>query len=210
MPVNAVIICLLLAGTPTPAEETGFGPLLQGDSFDGWHGDTDMWTMVDGVVSCGPESGMISTEREYGNFALRFEFRLTSGANNGVGIRAPHGSNPAYDGMEIQILDHAHEKYRALKPWQFHGSIYGVIPAKRAGLLPVGEWNTEEIVANGSHITVTVNDHVIVDADVEPSARYGTIDGMEHPGLLRDRGPISLLGHGDELDFRNIRIREFR
>ena len=66
-----------------------------------------------GVLVC-PEDGggNLLTEEEFDNFVFRFEFKLTPGGNNGVGIRAPLAGDIAYSGMEIQILDHGNEKYK--------------------------------------------------------------------------------------------------
>jgi hypothetical protein len=149
------------------------------------------------------------TTREFTDFELRFEFRLTPGANNGLGIRLPVNGDAAYDGMEIQILDDGHPKYAAIEPWRVNGSIYGVVAAKRGSLKPVGEWNEERAVVRGSRVTVVVNGKTVVDADVA-AFRDGrpTPDGKPHPGLSRAKGHIAFLGHGDEVHFRRIRILE--
>jgi hypothetical protein len=118
------------------------------------------------------------------------------------------GKDAAYQGMEIQILDDSAEQYANLQPYQYHGSIYGVAPAKRGHQVPVGEWNTEEIHADGNHIRVTLNGHVIVDVDLEEVARPTTIDGNAHPGLSNESGAIGFLGHGHRIEFRNLSIQE--
>ena len=140
---------------------------------------------------------------------LRFEFRLTPGANNGLGIRAPAQGNAAYEGMELQILDDGQPKYADLKSWQTHGSIYGVVAAERGCLKPAGEWNTEEVTVTGSQVKVVVNDKTILDVYTAPfrDGTEATPDGQPHPGLARDRGHIGFLGHGDEVHFRNIRLK---
>jgi 3-keto-disaccharide hydrolase len=75
--------------------------------------------------------GNLFTEKEYPNFVFRFEFKTEPGGNNGVGIRAPLEGDAAYAGMEIQILDDGHERYKGkIKSEQHHGSIYDVIPAR--------------------------------------------------------------------------------
>ena len=112
--------------------------------------------------------------------------------------------------MELQILDNTALIYKDLKPYQYHGSIYGVVPAKRGYLKPVGEWNSEEVIANGRQITVKLNGVTIVDADIDEASASGTIDGNEHPGLKREKGHIGFLGHGSHVEFRNIRIKELR
>jgi hypothetical protein len=86
--------------------------------------------------------------------------------------------------------------------------VYGIIPAKRGALKPVGEWNAEEISIKGSHITVTVNGVVTVDGDLVEASRKGTIDTKDHPGLKRTSGYIGFLSHDSVVRFRNIRIKE--
>jgi len=110
--------------------------------------------------------------------------------------------------MEIQILDSEAPIYKDLHAYQYHGSIYGVFPAKRGFLKPVGEWNYEEIKAQGPKITVTLNGTVIVDEDITLPRKNGTADGKKHPGLLRDSGHIGFLGHGSEVQFRSIRVKD--
>ena len=138
---------------------------------------------------------------------MRFEFKLPPAGNNGVGIRTPMVQPSAYHGMEIQILDDGHEKYKGwLQPYQTHGSIYGVVPAKRGFLKPTGQWNYEEILADGPHIKVTLNGTVITDADISKITE--TPDHQKHPGLHNAKGYIAWLGHGDPVAFRNVRIKE--
>jgi hypothetical protein len=193
-----------------PAAEQGFVPLFDGRSLEGWQGDLVSYHVVDGELRCKQGAGgRLLTTREFGDFTLRFDFKLTPGANNGLGIRAPETGDVAFSGMEIQILDDGDAKYAGLQPWQVHGSIYGVVAAERGCLKPVGEWNSEEVTVRGSHVTVVVNGKTIVDADTGPF-RDGapTPDGKPHPGLSRTSGRIGYLGHGDEVHFRNIRIKE--
>jgi hypothetical protein len=199
----------LLVAAENDDEEQGFVALFDGKSLKGWIGGRDSYTIEDGRLVSLPEGREnIYTEKEYANFVLRFEFKLSPGANNGVGLRAPLGGDAAYLGMECQILDDGHETYKDIKPYQAHGSIYGVIPAKRGHLKPTGQWNEEEITLDGRHVTVKLNGHVIVDGNLDEASRGGTIDGHEHPGLKRDKGHIGFLGHGAHLEFRNIRLKE--
>ena len=189
-------------------KEQGFVSLFDGKTHDGWTGAVAGYSIEDGKMVCRP-GGNIYTEKEYTDFTFRFEFLLPPGGNNGVGIRAPLQGNAAYAAMEIQILDDRHEKYSGwLKPYQVHGSIYGVVPAKRDCLKPAGQWNSEEITCKGSQVKITVNGMVIVDADLSKIDANKTIDGGRHPGLHNPKGHIGFLGHGDPVEFRNIRIKE--
>ncbi|MFA7693107.1 MAG: DUF1080 domain-containing protein [Candidatus Hydrogenedentales bacterium] len=187
--------------------EEGFVSIFNGVDLSGWVGDTKGYAVEDGCMVCKP-GGNIYTEKEYADFIFRFEFKLTPSANNGVGIRAPLKGSASYDGMEIQILDDRHPKYKDLHEYQAHGSIYGVVPAKRDHLKPVGEWNTEEIIADGRRIKVILNGVTIVDADIDEASKDGTIDGKEHPGLKNTKGHIGFLGHGDIVYFRNMLVKE--
>jgi hypothetical protein len=208
------LFLVLLSGATASAQasqcEEGFVSLFDGKSLDGWIGATDGYEVKEGAIVCIPKiGGNLFTEKEYGDFHLKFEFRLTPGGNNGIAIRSPNiKGSAAYEGIEIQILDNSAEKYQKLQPYQFHGSVYGVIPAKREGLKPVGEWNSQEIIYQGSRIQVILNGITIVDGDVLEASNPQTIDGKNHPGLKRTKGHIGFLGHGSAEAFRNLRIKE--
>jgi HEAT repeat protein len=190
----------------------GFVPLFNGKDLAGWVGDTVGYVAEESKIVIYPKrgSGNLYTEKEYSDFVLRFEFKLTPGANNGLGIRAPLKGDAAYVGMELQILDNTALIYKDLKPYQYHGSIYGVVPAKRGFQNPVGEWNFQEVIAKGTKITVNLNGVTIVDADIRDAIEKGTVDGRDHPGLKRTSGNIGFLGHGSHVEFRNIRIKELK
>ncbi len=207
--IGLSIVFVVSLASHLAAEEEGFVPLFDGESLKGWQGAINGYEVRDGAIHCKAKSGgKIFTDREFADFELRFEFRLTPGANNGLGIRTPVAGNPAYAGMELQVLDNTAEKYAKLKKWQYHGSIYGVVPAKRGALKPVGEWNSQTVIAKGHHIKVILNGETIVDANIAEASRNGTIDGSKHPGLLNKSGHIGFLGHGSIVSFRDIRIKE--
>ena len=184
----------------------GFVSLFDGKTLKGWQGDVKGYFAENGVLVCAP-GGKLMTEKEYSDFVFRFEFKLQPNGNNGVGIRAPLAGDAAYNGMEIQILDDSGSQFAGkLKPYQYHGSIYGVVPCKQCHQKPVGEWNCQEIRADGPKIKVTLNGQVIVDADL--SQINETMDGRPHPGLHNEKGFIGFLGHGSRIEFRNIRIKQ--
>jgi hypothetical protein len=196
------------------AVEEGFTPLFDGKTLEGWRGGKDGYVVQDECIVSQPKgSGNLATIKEYGDFHLKFEFKLTPGANNGIGIRIPtefEGPrlDPAFEGIELQIIDDSSDKYKNIKEWQRHGSVYGVVPAKTGFLKPAGEWNSEEIIARGKHIKVILNGETIVDADLAEASKNGTLDGKEHPGLKREKGHICFCGHGAEVWFRNLSIKE--
>jgi hypothetical protein len=203
-----------VARAAEPADEEGFTKIFDGKTLEGWQGGKDGYEVKDGAIFSKPQgSGNLYTEKEYGDFHFKFEFKLTPGANNGIGIRQPleGGGDPAYVGIEIQVLDDTSDKYKGkIKEYQHHGSVYGVVASKQGHLKPVGEWNSEEIIAKGKHIQVILNGETIVDADIEKASTPMTVDGREHPGLKRDSGYICFCGHGAEVWFRNLRIKELK
>jgi hypothetical protein len=187
-----------------------FRSLFNGGDLTGWQGDTKGYIVENQVIVCKP-GGNLFTVDEFDNFIFHFEFKLPPGGNNGLGIRTPFPCrDAAYDAMEIQILDHFHPRYKNLRPYQFHGSIYGVVPAKTGFLKPVGQWNFEEVIAVNHHIIVNLNGHTIVDADIKKESTPETMDHRPHPGLLRPKGRFAFCGHGDVLEFRNINVKELK
>lgn len=205
------MLALPLVAVCAAAAEPGFVSLFDGKTLDGWKivGQKGSGYVVEnGLLVCPADGGgNLFTIKEYANFILRFEFRLFEGSNNGIGIRAPYEGDAAYKGMEIQILDDGAPRYQGrLRPAQYHGSIYDVIPAKHGFKKPTGEWNQEEITAKGRQITVVLNGNTIVDADLDTVRDPAVL--AKHPGLARASGHIGLLGHGTRVEFRNFRIQE--
>ena len=201
----------------SPEEEAeGFHILFDGTNLDQWVGNKGEYIVENGTITVYPNkltrgsTRNLYTAEQFDNFVFRFEFMLTEAANNGLGIRAPLEGDAAYLGMELQILDNESPRYEKLKKYQYHGSVYGVIPAKRGFLKPVGEWNYQEVIADGDNIKVILNGTTILDGNIREASKDGTIDNKEHPGLLNESGHIGFLGHGSTVKFKNIRIKELK
>ena len=210
---------------PEEERKLGFEVLFDGTDLSNWEGDTLGYKAVNGVINVSTEFGNshnLYTKKEYKDFIFRFEFCFDKeGVNNGVGIRTPMFVNAAYNAMcEIQILDHDAPIYHNLEEYQVHGSVYGIIPAKRIKHKPLGEWSEQEIKVLGNHITVKVDGKIILDGNVKEACQGHnispvkgeknpyTLDGKDHPGLFNTKGHISFCGHGAGIKFRNIRILE--
>ena len=198
---------------PADEKKEGFRVLFDGTNLNEWTGNKKDYVVESGNIVLYPSQnfgGNLYTKEQFDNFIFRFEFMLTPGANNGLGIRAPLEGDAAYGGMELQILDNDAPVYKNLQIYQYHGSVYGVIPAKRGYLKPVGEWNYQEVIADGDRIKVILNGTTILDGNIREASKNGTIDKRDHPGLLNKTGHIGFLGHGSLVKFRNIRIKPLK
>ena len=216
--VTALVLAAtaLFVSAKDDADGHGFVDLFNGRDLSGWKYGGSVakpdksgkgYQVENGVIYCtDKDGGMLYTEKEYGDFTFSFDFKLEKNSNNGIAIRAPGTGDPAYAGMEIQILDDSGPEYSGLRPAQYHGSIYDVVPAKRGSLKPVGEWNHEEITAQGRHITVKLNGNTIVDANLDDVKDDKTL--KKHPGLARAKGHIGFCGHGTRVEFRNLKVKE--
>jgi len=210
--VKVVSVLLLLslvlcagscAGTRAHARDSD----LLATGLVGWQqigGQERAWQFEDGILSVEGNGGWLATHRQYNNFALQVEFRVPPGGNSGIFIRAPLEGDPAYTGMEIQILDDYAEQGSRLEPFQYTGSIYGIqAPSERVSK-KAGQWQRMVIVARGVHIQVGLNGKKIVDTDLS----YYMHLADKHPGLLRKGGHIGLQSHGSPVEFRNIKLHE--
>lgn len=203
---------------PIPAEEAnriladaagqdGWTSLFDGKSLAGWQGATQGWEVTpEGWLACKKGTGgSLLTMEEYGDFVFQFEFKLPAGGNNGVAARAPLQGDPAWEGFEIQVLDDRAPQYANLKPYQYHGSLYGLLPARRGYLRPIEEWNHQEVRFEGSKVRITVNGTVVVDDDLARVNR-SKIERLPK-GIDRARGFLGFAGHNDPVVFRNIRVK---
>ncbi len=180
--------------------------LFDGKTLAGWTGSG--YEVQDGAIVCTPKGAFLHTEKEYGDFVLDFDFMVKPGSNNGIGLRYPGQGDAAYVGMEIQVLDDRHEKYKGLQDWQYHGSVYNIQPsiqAKENHLKSAGEWNHETIVCIGDHIKVILNGATITDCYLNSL----NVDYAKHPGAKRKSGFIAFCGHGDFVAYKNLKLADY-
>jgi hypothetical protein len=192
--------------------DPAFKRVFNGKDFTGWAGAIDNYEVKDGAIVCQPgKGGDPYYNQELGDFEAKLEFKLPPGGNNGLAVRYPGKGDTAYVGMcELQVLDDTAKQYEHLDPRQYCGSIYGVVPAHRGYLRPVGDWNFEHVVVKGHAIKVELNGTTIVDADVshfDPDDGSQFMHNSKHPGLLRTKGFFGFAGHNDPVAFRHIFIK---
>jgi hypothetical protein len=182
--------------------EDEYQSIFNGKSLEGWTGATDQYEVVDGAIRCKKGAGgNLITAKSYADFAVRLEFKLPPGGNNGLAIRTPNADvNPAHKALELQVLDDTHPKYATLKDYQYHGSAYTVAAATRGYLRPVGEWNYQEVRVVGDHVTVDLNGYRILDVHLKQAK-------PDHASANQTEGHFGFCGHNDPVLFRALRIK---
>ncbi len=186
----------------------GFEPIFDGKTLNGWQGSVENYEVKNGSIVCKPgHGGTLFTKAVYQDFVVRLDFKLPPGGNNGLALRYPGKGSPYVDGMcELQVLDNTAGKYAKLDKRQYHGSVYGIIPAHRGYLRPVGEWNFQEVTVKGSTIKVELNGTVILDGDVSKVTEF--MGDKPHPGKDIKEGHFGFAGHNDPVEFRNVTIKK--
>ncbi len=186
-------------------DDKAYTPKFNGKDLKGWTGATGDYEVVDGAIRCKQgRGGNLITEDQYSDFAVRLEFKLPPGGNNGLAIRTPNAQvNPAGAALELQVLDNTHPKYAKLKDYQYHGSAYEIKPALRGYLRPVGQWNYQEVRVVGDHITVDLNGYRILDVKLKQAK-------PDHPSASQTAGHFGFCGHNDPVAFRAIRIKPIK
>lgn len=201
----------------------GFTRIFNGQNLDGWTIEEkgvvktpgDVMEVKDGtLVWRAGRGGTPYWNQELKDFQVRLMFKLPPGGNNGLAIRYPGKGNTAYDGMtELQIID---ENYYAARNQpdkkldlrQYHGSAYGMVPAARGYLRPIGEWNFQEVTVKGSTIKVELNGTVILDTDLSKVDLTTVMAKSPHPGKDRTSGYLGLAGHSDPVVFKDLAVKK--
>ena len=199
-------LCWLSTGRSAEDAPEGFDALFNGKDLTGWKvnegGNIKVWGADKGVLFVqGGGGGWLMTEHEYADFELRLEYKMPKHGNSGVALRSPLKGDPAYAGMEIQLLDDAN--WKDLRPAQYTGSIYDVVPPSKHVSKPFGEWNHMRIVAKGRKITIELNGTKIVNANLDDHKEHS----KRHPGLLRDKGHLGLQSHDGRVEFRKLYVK---
>lgn len=191
-----------------PQPPPGFTALFNGKNLKGWtalNGSLKKWSVKDGTIRSGGGGGWLMTKKEYTDFDLHLEYKLPVAGNSGVAVHAPMKGDPAYQGIEIQIIDDEwHEKHlKGFRDVQHMGSIYGVVPPSKKAQKPIGEWNQMEVRSQGRRLSVAVNGVTIVDANLDDLKDHY----KAHPGLARTKGHLGLQDHSHVVTFRNVFVK---
>jgi hypothetical protein len=170
-----------------------------------------VWIVKDGILQGGePRGSWLLSQREYGDFVLKFDFKLGPTGNSGCALRAPLFGDPAFDGMELQMADYRYNPQA--KDSELTGGIYRAIAPRKQVYKPT-EWNTYVVTLKGSHLTAVLNGEVIQDLNLdEQNQKVLRHNGQPCP-TVKDRprkGHIGFqeLSRGVEhAQIRNARIK---
>jgi hypothetical protein len=164
------------------------------------------WTVTDGILRCSTRGTWLVSEAVYGDFVLELDFRLGEKGNGGVGLRFPDAGDPAYDGLELQIVDPRYYGGRG-EPDQLAGAFYKGVAPKTQVFKP-GEWNHYEIALRGPRVKVILNGETIQDFNLDDHA-----NALERGTSLKDRprrghiGLQELSAGGSHVEYRHVRIK---
>jgi hypothetical protein len=216
------IVCTVHA--QSAKKEKGWTSLFDGKTTKGWHnyGKKDispLWKVENGYLLMSEKgAGDIATDKEYENFELELEWKISEGGNSGVYYLVnenPEKYTKGWNtGPEMQILDDdKHPDATKGKDGNHRaGSLYDLIPATNKQLKPVGEWNVAKIVVDKGKVEHWLNGTKVVSYDLNSPTFLELVKASKfsaHPDFAKFRkGRIVLQDHGDLVWYRNIRIKK--
>ncbi len=221
----ALALCILggsLAFTPS-AKKGKWETLFDGKSFKGWKkwkgGEIDKWTIEDGAMHLtGKGGGDLLTEKEYGDFELELEWKISEKGNSGIMYHVQEGDKyccPYSTGPEIQVLDDERhpDSFAGKEGNHKAGSLYDMLPPSDLKVVkPAGQWNKARIVVKDGKGESWLNGKKVVDFPTkgpqwDAMVAKSKFKNWEGFGSF-EKGSIALQDHGDKVWFRNIRVRE--
>lgn len=228
--IIGILALTLWACSPNDREEATETSWIE--LFDGSHlnhyrifgfpnASMERWTAADGVLilSARPEGSkskvdLIITEKPVGDFEFSFEWNIAPGGNGGVFYMVkddPEHTKPWHTGLEMQLLDNAGHKEGKIETHR-SGDLYDLIASSSDRTLPAGEWNHSRIVRRGKSVEQWMNGNLAVSFTIgspEWNQLVSKSKYAEWPEFGKvDRGHIILQDHGDQIAFRNLKLRE--
>jgi len=216
-----IVVCSMLADNRAVlrAAEDGFTPLFLTDNLAGWKVsdwsnvatpqkvEGTPWRIEKGTLYGLNKRTWLTSPKEYGDFVLKLESLISTGSNGGIGLRFPPEGDPAYTGMEIQVVDHEVYYGGQSRPEQRTGAIYDEIAPSKEVVKPPGQWNSWEITAKGSRVTIVLNGQKIIDADLSRETKARQQKG---PALAQRplKGHIGFQNLNGTITLRNIMIKQ--
>lgn len=210
----------------------GFELLFDGESTDGWRGFRKesfppKWIIDDGAIRCQAsgkgeagaiDGGDIIYDKKYSNFHLKLEWKIAEGGNSGIFYLGSEDNE--FDDIwkaapEMQVLDNArHPDAQLGKDGNRQaGSLYDIIPADPQNFRGAGHWNQVEVIHENGHVKHIQNGEVVVEYRMGTQEWEDMVAASKFPGYnpgwadMPGEGLIGLQDHGDDVWFRNIKIK---
>lgn len=201
--------------TLTPEEKAaGWRLLFDGKSTDGWRGfrteaPDPGWHVTDGALGPDPKrSRDIMTKDRFGSFELAFEWKISPKGNSGVMYHVvEEGAQTYFSGPEYQVLDNS----RGEPPLERAGALYGLYAPTVDATRPVGEYNQARLVVDGPKVQHWLNGQKVVEYELGSADFKGRVAASKFKAwpqfAASPEGHIALQNHGDEVAYRNIKVR---
>ena len=212
-------------------KEDGWVLLFNGKTSEGWRGYKkdhfpSAWEVVDGTIHMtgsgrgeagDKEGGDIIYDKQFQNFTISLEWKISEGGNSGIFYLGEEEQDYIWKtAPEMQVLDN--EKHPDAKMGKDGnrqaGSLYDLIPAKPQNAKPVGEWNKVEIIVYKGTVVHKQNGETVVEYHLWTPEWNELVAGSKFPGLNKEwadvasKGYFGLQDHGDDVWFRNIKVKE--
>jgi serine/threonine protein kinase len=206
----------IASSQPATKKQDDWVALWNSKDLEGWvafGGPEDIWRVDPKekvLYTSGTDKGWLMTVKEYTNFEVRLEYRLTPRAHSGLVLRSPLQGIPFYSGMKIQLWDDAWYKSqpKPTVPAELTGALFDVVgPANlaREAARPPGEWNKLHVLLRGRQLTVDINTMTVLKASLDDYKEQPT---TKHPGLQRTKGHLGLQSQTGRVDFRDLAVHE--
>lgn len=207
--------------TLTDAEKKdGWVLLFDGKSLEHFKGfKTDAvpasWEAAgDGSLHTKGGGGDLVTKDEYKDFELSCEWKISDGGNSGIIYRSAEEGDATYQtGPEFQVLDNAKHKDKA-EPKTTAAALYALYAPTKDMTKPAGQWNSAKIIVKGTHVEHWWNGEKVVDADMGSEEFKKLVAGSKFNAwkgfAVQPKGHIAFQDHGDQVWYRNVKIREIK
>lgn len=212
-----VLSLLISAALVMPLAAGEFQSLFDGKTLSGWTAENggqpgDGWVVRDGELHLQGKGGNLISEKEYTNFELEWEWKLSEGGNNGVKYWVTKVEGKQWLGIEYQMLDDEKHPDGAKNASHRTAAFYDIqAPSVKTSLKPVGEWNLSRVIAQDGKIQHWLNGVMVGEVDTNSDAWKQALAQSKFKnkeGFAPGHGHIMITDHNDPVVFRKIRIRD--
>ena len=236
-PAGRAILCLLCAlmalswscsnTSVKSGPETAWTELFDGSDLSQYRifafpdANMDRWSAKDGTLNLAARAegskskvDLIITTKPVGDFEFSFEWNISAGGNGGIFYMVkddPKYTKPWHTGLEMQLLDNAGHDEGQIQTHR-SGDLYDIIASNKDTTKSAGEWNHSRIVRRGNEVEQWMNGNLAVSFTIGSDewnqlvSKSKYVDWPEFGKV--DSGHIILQDHGDQIAFRNLKLRE--